>query len=48
MGDRIFAEEYGAAFVDAEEDARNPRLVGADVIARLRAQVEDDVPARLE
>lgn len=42
MGDRIFGEEYGAAFVDDEEDAKNPRLLSPDVIAALRAQLPDD------
>lgn len=46
MGARIFEEEYGAAFVADEEDPRNPRLVAPDVIARLRAQIEADTPAR--
>ena len=40
MGDRIFEEEYGAAFVDDEEDPRNPRLIAPDAIAVLRAQLD--------
>ena len=42
MGDRIFEEEYGAAFVDDEEDHGNPRLLSPETIAALRAQLPDD------
>ncbi|MBK9968275.1 MAG: hypothetical protein IPP07_26805 [Holophagales bacterium] len=49
MGDRIYAEEYGAEFVADEEDARNPRLVRPEAVARLRAMAgpaddDDDEP----
>lgn len=42
MGDRIFEEEYGAAFVDDEENRSNPRLISAQAAEYLRAMVADD------
>lgn len=44
MGDRIFSEEYGAAFVDEEENRSNPRLLSARAAEYLRAMVAEDGP----